>query len=90
MGMTANARELEHIIRRLSSHPFSEVRKLSERFLELVMDASPSLFLFLEPTAMDSFAHSMSPVGSSATSDAVLVYCDDDSKVGSLLLQRLK
>ncbi len=88
MGMTANARELEHIIRRLSSHPFTEVRQLSEKLLELVMDASPSLFLFLEPTAMDSFAHSMSPVDSAAASDVVLLDCDDDSKIGSLLLQR--
>ncbi len=88
MGMTANARELEHIIRRLSCHPFAEVRMLSEKFLELVMDASPSLFLFLEPTAMDNFAHSMSPVDSAALSEIVLVDCDDDSKVGSLLLQR--
>ncbi len=88
MGMTANARELEHIIRRLSCHPFAEVRKLSEKLLELVMDASPSLFLFLEATAMDHFAHSMSPVDSAASCDVVLVDCDDDSKVGSLLLQR--
>lgn len=88
MGMTVNARELEHIIRRLSNHPFAELRMLSEKLLDLAMGAAPSLFLFLEPTAMDAFAHSMSPVDSIPEDDVVLVDCDDDSKVGSILIQR--
>ena len=87
MGMTVNARELEHMVRRLSSHPFAEVRMIAARLLELVMEAAPSLFLFLEPTAMDLFAHSMSPVESPPSESVILLDCDDDSKVGSLLIQ---
>ena len=88
MGMTVNARELEHMVRRLSCHPFAEVRMIAGKLLELAMDAAPSLFLFLEPTAMDMFAHSMSPVESPPSDSVVLLDCDDDSKVGSLLVQR--
>jgi len=86
MGMTVNARELEHMIRRLSCHPFAEVRMIAARLLELVMEAAPSLFLFLEPTAMDMFAHSMFPV--SQSDGELLLDSDDDSKVGALLIQR--
>ena len=88
MGMTVNARELELMVRRLSCHPFAEVRMIAARLLELVMEAAPSLFLFLEPTAMDTFAHSSSPVQASPSDCVVLLECDDDSKVGSLLIQR--
>jgi len=87
MGMTVNARELELMVRRLSCHPFAEVRMIASRLLELVMEAAPSLFLFLEPTAMDMFAHSMSPIESPPSDCVVLLNCDDDSKVGSLLIQ---
>jgi len=88
MGMTVNARELELMVRRLSSHPFGEVRMIAGKLLELAAGAAPSLFLFLEPTAMDTFAHSMSPVDSPDSDEVLLLDCDDDSKVGSLLVQR--
>jgi flavin-dependent thymidylate synthase len=87
MGMTVNARELEHMVRRLSCHPFAEVREIADKLLELAMDAAPSLFLFLEPTVMDMFAHSMSPICSPPSDSVVILDCDDDSKVGSLLVQ---
>lgn len=87
MGMTVNARELEHMVRRLSCHPFAEVRKIAAGLLELAMEAAPSLFLFLEPTAMDAFAHSMSPVASVPRDSVMLLDCHDDSRVGELLLQ---
>lgn len=87
MGMTANARELELMVRRLSAHPLAEVRELGAGLLNAASDVAPSLFLFLEPSSMDAFAHSMSPVGEPSR-DVVLVDCDDDSRVGGLLLQR--
>jgi flavin-dependent thymidylate synthase len=87
MGMTVNARELEHIVRRLSIHPLAEVRELAAGLLEVASRVAPSLFLFLEPTAMDAFAHSMSPAGA-ADREVVLIDCDDDSRVGGLLIQR--
>ena len=87
MGMTVNARELELMVRRMSCHPFEEVRSIAAGLLELVMEAAPSLFLFLKPTAMDTFAHSSSPIESPPPDRVVLLDCDDDSKVGSLLIQ---
>ncbi|MFO8183827.1 MAG: FAD-dependent thymidylate synthase [Candidatus Aegiribacteria sp.] len=87
MGMTLNARELEHMVRRLSCHPFAEVREIAAGLLELAMEAAPSLFLFLEPTAMDAFAHSMSPVSSVPRDSVILLECHDDSRAGELLLQ---
>lgn len=87
MGMTVNARELEHMVRRLSCHPFAEVREIASGLLELAVRAAPSLFLFLEPTSMDVFAHSMSPVGSVPRDSVLLLDCHDDSRVGELLLQ---
>jgi len=87
MGMTANARELELMVRRLSAHPLAEVRELAAGLLAAASDVAPSLFLFLEPSSMDVFAHSMSPAGQPAR-DVLLVDCDDDSRVGGLLIQR--
>ena len=87
MGMTVNARELELMVRRLSCHPFAEVRMIAARLLELATEAAPSLFLFLEPTAMDTFAHSLSSVQSPPPDHVMLLDCDEDSKVGSLLIQ---
>jgi len=88
MGMTVNARELEHMVRRLSCHHLAEVRRVGAVLLELAMEAAPSLFLFLEPTSMDAFAHSMSPVTEVPDETETVVHCDDDSRVGTLLLQR--
>jgi flavin-dependent thymidylate synthase len=87
MGMTVNARELEHIVRRLSIHPLAEVRELAAQLLEAASAVAPSLFLFLAPTSMDAFAHSMSPADG-AGGEVILVDCDDDARVGGLLVQR--
>ena len=87
MGMTVNARELELMVRRMSCHPFEEVRSIAAGLLELAMEAAPSLFLFLKPTAMDTFANSPSPIESCPPDRVALLDCDDDSKVGSLLIQ---
>jgi thymidylate synthase ThyX len=88
MGMTVNARELEHIVRRLSAHHLAEVRMIALKLLDLALGAAPSLFLFFEPTAMDAFAHSMCPVESSPEIEVQMVHCDDDAKIGSVLIQR--
>ncbi len=87
MGMTVNARELEHMVRRLSCHPFREVRAIAVELLRLASRAAPSLFIFLEPTAMDGFAHSLQPAGKYQGDEVLLVESDDDSMVGKLLVQ---
>lgn len=58
VGMTVNARTLEHMFRawRLSSR--EEVRRLADRLRALVLPVAPSLILFPEPTAFDREAFS--------------------------------
>jgi flavin-dependent thymidylate synthase len=58
VGMTVNARALEHMFRRWRLSPRAEVRRLAARLHALVMPVAPSLILFPEPSAFDreSFA----------------------------------
>jgi flavin-dependent thymidylate synthase len=51
LGLTANARSLEHLVRRLNGHPLQEVRELATRLAELARAVAPSLIRHLEPPA---------------------------------------
>jgi len=51
LGLTANARNLEHICRRLQAHPLDEVRKLAAALLAEGERVAPSLVPFPEPSA---------------------------------------
>ncbi|MCK5773062.1 MAG: FAD-dependent thymidylate synthase [Thermoplasmata archaeon] len=46
LGMTVNARELEHIISAGAAHPLEEVRSLSEKLLETSSHLAPSLIKY--------------------------------------------
>jgi len=50
LGMTVNARTLEHMIRRLAAHPLSEVRSLGATLNRLAREAAPSLIRYTEPS----------------------------------------
>lgn len=50
LGLTANARNLEHLIRRLRGHPLQELRELATQLSELSRQVAPSLIRYLEPT----------------------------------------
>jgi thymidylate synthase ThyX len=51
--MTINARNLEHLFRRCSRSPRSEVRQLAGKMHALVMPIAPSIILFPEPSPFD-------------------------------------
>jgi len=51
LGMTANARTLELMIRRAASHPLAEVREYSRRLFDATRDTAPSLIRYTESTA---------------------------------------
>lgn len=85
MGMTANARELEHMTRRLRAAPVEEARRLGEELLKAVAPAAPSLFRHLRPTAMDIAAMTV-PASGEGSPPVLLVAGDDDSAVGTYLL----
>lgn len=49
LGFTANARNLEYLIRRLRAHPLHEVRALADAFFTLAGEVAPSLILLTDP-----------------------------------------
>ncbi|MFO7639566.1 MAG: FAD-dependent thymidylate synthase [bacterium] len=53
LGMTANARNLELMVRRFSAHPLAEVRALGEELLRAVSAVAPSLVVFTGATAYE-------------------------------------
>jgi flavin-dependent thymidylate synthase len=87
MGMTANARELEHMFRRLSAHPLEEVRELGRLLMREASAVAPSLFLFTDHTEMDRFALALPAVCPGKTDPVTLTESDDDSRVGIHLVQ---
>ena len=57
LGLTANARNLEHVVRRLSGSPLAELRRLARLLFEAGASVAPSLLLFTEPSAFDTQTH---------------------------------
>ncbi len=79
MGMTVNARELEHMIRRLRAHPLAEVRRLAEALFVAVEPVAPSLMVFTTPAPVDGLAHLQPDPWPGGEVD--LLECDDDRRV---------
>ncbi len=86
MGMTVNARELEHMIRRMKAHPLKEVQDLSKALYDSVFPVAPSLMLFTEPTEMDRIAH-IQPMPIPGRADADLLSCDSDQRIAQWLTE---
>jgi flavin-dependent thymidylate synthase len=53
VGMTVNARNLEHMFRRWRLSPRMEMRKLAEKMYALVLPIAPSIILFPDASAFD-------------------------------------
>ncbi len=53
VGLTLNARSLEHLFRRFALSPRLETRRLGQRLHRLVMPVAPSLILFAEPSPFE-------------------------------------
>ncbi len=49
LGFSANARNLEHVIRKLRHHPLAEVRELSGKLYEEAAKVVPSLIILSDP-----------------------------------------
>ncbi len=58
VGMTINARNLEHLFRRFRLSPRTEVRRLAEKLYALVLPIAPSIILFPEPSTFEREAFS--------------------------------
>ncbi len=59
VGMTLNARTLEHLFRRFRASRRQEVRRLGEKLFALVLPIAPSLILFPEPSAFELDVHAV-------------------------------
>ncbi|MBN2381726.1 FAD-dependent thymidylate synthase [bacterium] len=53
LGMTANARNLELIVRRFATSPLSEVREIGQQLSSRAHDIAPSIILFTQGTEYD-------------------------------------
>jgi flavin-dependent thymidylate synthase len=54
LGMTANARNLEFLIRRFASNDLSEIRQLNQKIFTLAKTVAPSILLFTEANDYDA------------------------------------
>ena len=54
LGLTANARNLELLIRRFAAKGLEEVRELNARLYELAKEVAPSIILFTDPSPFDA------------------------------------
>jgi thymidylate synthase ThyX len=54
LGMTANARVLEHAISKMLSHPLVEVRKIGEELKETVQEEVPTLCKYASPLPLQA------------------------------------
>lgn len=57
VGMTINARNLEHLFRRFNLSPRDEVQKLAAKLHALIMPIAPSIILFPQASAFDRDAY---------------------------------
>lgn len=87
MGMTANAREIEHMAARLRASSLGEVRRLGGEILRAVQEVAPSLFRHVDPTPMDCF-EMVRPGQFCAERPVMLEAGDGDETVGTFLLSR--
>lgn len=87
MGMTANARELEHMMRRLGAWPVLELRKLAGEIAGAVVPVAPSLFRHTDPVPVDFFAAGCSLTPRLVPARGVTMLSGDtDRRVGVCLL----
>lgn len=54
LGMTINARNVEHLLRRFRMSPLEEVREMGDRIFTLIVEIAPSIILFPEPSEFES------------------------------------
>ena len=57
VGLTINARNLEHLFRRFHLSRREEVRRIGRKMYDLVVPVAPSIFLFAEPSQFEKDLH---------------------------------
>jgi flavin-dependent thymidylate synthase len=85
LGLTANARTLELMIRRFAASESAEVREIGRRLYGLAKEVAPSIVLFTEPGELDAHAYrdlqaaaALLPARRSRRSEAAVSVVDRD------------
>lgn len=73
LGMTANARTIEHLIRRTMDHPLEELRNFARALKSGVEQIAPSLIRHLEPENMENVFHPVEAAGGTEGEDIQLI-----------------
>lgn len=82
VGMTANARTLEHSIRKMLSYPLQEVRQIGMELRQAARDEVPTLLKYAEPSAYLERAQAALPQwgepvgGRGARGRLILIQCE--------------
>lgn len=58
LGFTANARNLEYLLRRFAAQPLAELKDLRQKLYNLVKAVAPSIILFTDASDFDSLTYS--------------------------------
>lgn len=87
LGMTANARVMEHAIRKMLSHPLQEVRQIGEQVKRVAQQEVPTLLKYAEASSYlqnleDYFPAQAACLSASASSTdwCILVQYDEDAE----------
>ena len=92
LGMTINARALEHALRKMLSHPLAEVQQIGEEIKAAALESVPTLLKYVDPvpylqeTAADLTRQAVNlPVEENAVEDwCRLVSCSPDGETRAL------
>jgi len=65
MGMTINARSMEHLLKRLYALHLVEAKNLADSLYEQVRNIAPSLIRYIEPSEYDAQKYITDIIGES-------------------------
>ncbi|HDT11932.1 MAG TPA: FAD-dependent thymidylate synthase, partial [bacterium] len=78
LGLTMNARSLEHLIRRFSSKKLNELKELNQKIYDLAKKAAPSIILFTEANDFDSLTYDELKARSAALMESYTSPADEE------------
>lgn len=78
LGMTANARTIEHLLRRTLNHPLKELQEFGAQLKFQVERIAPSLILFIEPDQYEKELTLVKFNGDKPENDVELVNVEDN------------
>ncbi len=90
LGMTANARTIEHLIRRAIDHPLEELRNFAKALKSAVEEIAPSLIRHPEPDKIEKEGNTPGNPGSASEEEVQLLQSSenaDETALAALVFQ---